>query len=244
MGKTCPVCGGSQLSEFYRVRGLPVQDGLLWPTRDAALRAQTGDVTLEFCDSCGFIVNTAFEPEKVTYAPGYDISLAWSPLYRRFLHALAARLIARHGIHEKVVLEIGCGNAEFLTEICRLGPNRGIGLDPSLGQEVIDRSSPSGITLVRDYYSQRYAETADLIVFRHVLEGLADPMTFLRSIREGLADDAATGIYCEGPDARHIVGDGVTWDVIYESTSYFSRASLGAAFRRSGFEVLDSGPCF
>ncbi len=245
MSDTCPVCGSRPFRGFYTVRDLPVQDGALWPTREAALGASTGDISLAFCDTCGFIANTTFEPDKIDYANGYDISLAWSPLYRRFLDDQAAGLVARYDLHDRVVLEIGCGTGEFLTEICRLGPNCGIGFDPSLSDEMIERLSSPTVSLVRDYYGEQYADaTADLIATRHVLECLPDPMVLLRSVRRTLADDARTVVYCEVPDAGHIFGDGVTWDVTYESNSYFARPSLDTAFRLAGFTVLDSGSCF
>src|SRR3954469_16653712 len=77
----CPLCGSSNLSDFMSLDSVPVLVGALWPTQEAAKRALVGNIKLTYCRDCSFIHNRAFEPTKLVYAPGYEISLHHSPLY-------------------------------------------------------------------------------------------------------------------------------------------------------------------
>ena len=78
----CRVSGGRSPELFFRVEGVPVQDGLLWPSRAEAAAAPTGDIELVFCGRCGYIGNRPFDPGLLQSPPGYDISLHYSPVIR------------------------------------------------------------------------------------------------------------------------------------------------------------------
>ena len=133
--------------------------------------SQQGDIRLAFCRSCGHVYNTAFDPARLTYSASYDNSLHFSPRFQEYARELAADLVERYALHGKTVIEIGCGNAEFLSLLCRLGPNRGIGFDPSFIPNRADLTSGEGIEIIADEYSERYSDlSCDLLCSRHMLE--------------------------------------------------------------------------
>jgi SAM-dependent methyltransferase len=118
---------------FYEVLGVPTNSCLLVEDRARALDFPTGDIVLAVCSGCGFIFNAAWNPERTIYSDQYEETQGFSPTFNTFNRSIAEELISSYNIRDKTVLEIGCGKGEFLTLICKLGGNRGIGYDPTLG---------------------------------------------------------------------------------------------------------------
>lgn len=213
--RECPVCGSMDLAPFVDVLDIPVHVGHLWPTAEQARCAPTGDIKAAFCRGCGYVWNMAFDPSKVTYAPGYDHSLHHSVYYQSFIDALALELIKRYDLHGKTIVEIGCGNGDFLRTIFRLGDNRGIGFDPSV--EPADRGDDGErVTFIQDFYSERYADDgADFICSRHVLVQLPEPREFMSMIRRAIGDRPKTVVYIEVQDVQCMLRDLTIWNFEY-----------------------------
>ena len=105
----CPSCGAEGMEPFYRVDNVPVNSVLLLSTRDEALNFPTGTIQLGFCQSCGFIANTAFKSELTEYSSRYEATQAYSPTFNAFAHRQATGLIEKYDLNEKTIVEIGCG---------------------------------------------------------------------------------------------------------------------------------------
>lgn len=84
-----------------------------------------------FCKECGFISNVAFDPSKLNYSSVYEDQQSFSSTFNAFAHDIARRLIEKHNLHNKSILEIGCGKDDFLALLCELDHNRGAGIDPA-----------------------------------------------------------------------------------------------------------------
>lgn len=239
----CGVCGTADTRIFLELPSIPVQDGLLWATREQAQTSPVGDIRLTFCPSCGYVFNQSFEPAKLAYRKGYDISLHHSPVYRRFIAELTGRLAEEYALREKVVLEIACGNGDFLRDLCRRAGSRGIGFDPSLIPEETDADG-GRLTFVADFYSERYAaQAADLVCCRHLLQSVPEPLAFLEGLRRTLGTRPIP-VYTEVPNALRIFHETVPWYVVYEYRSFFTPASLARIFEIAGFEPRAVSDCF
>jgi hypothetical protein len=102
-----------------------------------------------------------------------------------------------------------------------------------------------GVRFVNDWFSNAYADVRpDLVLCRHVLEHIAEPVAFLRTLRTHPSVSPATVFYFEVPNALYTLRDMGIWDIIYEHVSYFTPDSLCTAFNVAGFEVLDVGALF
>ena len=76
---------------------------------------------------------------------------------------------ADYDIRGKTVLEIGCGKGEFLSLICKLGGNRGIGYDPSFVPA--RQRSEQDVRFVREFFTENTNEIApDLLCCKMTLE--------------------------------------------------------------------------
>src|SRR3990170_6159629 len=127
----CPNCGTYGMSIFYEARNVPVNSCLMMSTRRQALNFPRGDVVLGFCEACGFISNVAFDPLKVDYSSVYEDQQCFSSTFNALAQNLATRLIEKYNLHNKRILEIGCGKGDFLALLCELGHNYGVGIDPA-----------------------------------------------------------------------------------------------------------------
>ncbi len=220
-----------------QIRDVPVYCNVLYDTRDEALAAATGDIDLAFCRGCGHLFNARFDPDRIDYTGEYENSLHYSGRFQAYAESLAEQLIERNDLRGKTIIEIACGQGDFLQLLCSLGGNRGIGFDPGHVPGRSEASAAADLTFVRDYYSEAYAEyRADLICCRHALEHIERPVDFLAMLRRTIGDDP-TAVFFEVPDARFTLDDLGIWDLIYEHCGYFSDASLREAFRRARFRV-------
>ena len=239
--RRCRVCAAPETPPFFRLEAVPVQDGLLWPSRAAALAAPSGDIELVFCPGCGYIGNRAFDPALLRYDPSYDISLHYSPIYREFIDGLVDRLTRDHRLAGKTVLEIGSGKGDFLKALCERAGARGVGFDPTSTAQGDDPS----VRIVKEFYSERWAsEPADLLCCRHVLNSIEDLRGFLGTVRRTLGPRTQSVVYFEVPDGAVIFRRRVVWNVVYEHCSFFTAPSLYRLFEETGFSVRQVAPCF
>jgi SAM-dependent methyltransferase len=227
---------------FLALRGVPVNPSRRSSTRAQATGVAVRDVLLTFCDRCALIWNPEFEPAALEYDGEYESSLHFSPIFRQYAEKLAARLVERHGIRGKTVVEIGSGKGEFLALVCERGDNRGIGFDPTYNGES-DAAADGRVRFLPELYGEQTAVEADLVVFRHVLEHVPDPLAFLQDVRHALGDREAV-VYCEVPAAEYLLWERAVWDVIYPHCSVFAAPALRYLFERAGLRVLDSGFSF
>ena len=240
----CTLCGATDFLRFFEAKGIPAQDGVLWPTYEEAVKAPRGDISLSLCLNCGFIGNRLFQPDLLRFV-GYNVSLEHSPLYQSFIQTLAARLIERYEVREKIVLEIGCGNGFFLRKICAAGKNKGIGFDPSyVGVDGSGANAPD-VVFVKDYYSERHARHhGDLVCCRQVIDHLGNPKAFLKMIRRAIGDRRDTVVYFEVPNPERRFQQLVPWNVGYEHGSWFFPDAFRSLFELSGFDVRDVSACY
>lgn len=187
------------------------------------------------CEACGFIYNEAFDEERMNYSASYDGTQSFSPTFNAFHERLAHDLIERYNLRGKDVVEIGCGNGEFLTLLCDLGGNRGVGYDPAYSGP---RAPADYLTFVPNVYTKTPAEASvDLVCCKMTLEHIARPAEFLSTIRRGLEGRPDTPVFFQVPDVTRILREGAFWDIYHEHCSYFSPPSLARLFDSQGFSV-------
>lgn len=236
--RACPNCQGSGMLVFYGIDAIPIHSCLLIPDRDQAMTYPTRQLRLGLCERCGFIGNTSFDPSVHHYSAQYEETQGFSGRFRAFSRDLCTRLIERYDLHEKRILEIGCGKGEFLAEICALGHNTGIGIDPAYVPERNPAGADAGVTFIQDFYSEKYAHLeADVICCRHTLEHIAETYRFMETIRNAIGARTQTLLIFEVPDAIRVLREGAFWDIYYEHCSYFTPTSLARLFRATGFET-------
>lgn len=236
----CPSCGSPDLSLFYSVKHAPVHSVLLLPTREEAMHYPVGQIQLGMCETCGFITNVTFEPQlQHEYAGRYEATQAYSSTFNAFARQVALDLIERYNLHGKTIIEVGCGQGEFLIELCELGGNYGIGFDPAYRGEPFESEAKSRLTFIPDFYSEQYTHhRADFVCCKMTLEHIPQTYEFVSTVRRSIGDHNSCVVFFQVPNAGYVLRDVAFWDVYYEHCSYFSRGALVHLFERCGFDVL------
>jgi SAM-dependent methyltransferase len=242
---SCPVCHGMTMEEFLFLPGVPTHCNLLWESKEQAQAAPRGDLRLGFCRTCGHVYNLAFDPSLMEYTQAYENSLHFSPRFQAYAEALASRLIEQYDLRGKEVIDIGCGKGDFLSLLCNMGSNRGYGFDPSFVPEIMEKASAERMTIIRDFYSPKYASyQADLVTCRHVLEHIQSPREFVKNVRASIGSRTSTVVFFEVPNVMYTLKDMGIWDLIYEHCSYFSASSLAVIFSACGFTVREQSELY
>lgn len=234
----CPVCGSDDAHEFLRRSAVPVHQNLVLATREEALQVTRGELVLTACTSCGFVFNSAFDHRLLSYGADYDNSQSHSPYFSRYMSELAQHLVREEGVNNCRIIEVGCGKGEFLRMLVDdpADGNSGVGFDPSYVGP--DSDLGGKLRFERRFYGETCAEVpADVVVCRHVIEHVPQPLELLQAVRRALQNSRSPRIYFETPCVAWILRNQVIWDFFYEHCSLFTAASLQTAFERSGFVV-------
>lgn len=254
----CPSCAHAETPVFFRMPRIPVLCNVLHRSREEALAAPCAEMALACCTpslavershaartgrgGCGLIFNAAFKPELMNYTGQYENALHFSPHFQHYAETLARSLVDRYDLHRKRLVEVGCGDGQFLAMLCRLGPNDGLGFDPAHDpSRSSEQANPGGgsIRIVREYYGPEHAHhPADFVACRHVLEHIPRPVEFLRNVRATIGGGNDTVVFFEVPNALWTLEQLGIWDLIYEHVNYFTPPSLRRAFALAGFEPL------
>jgi len=234
----CPNCRHSDFEDFFEIRNAPVHSLVTIKNREEALEIPRKDITLAFCNHCGFIFNSSFDTSLDFYTQGYEDQQGFSPTFVKFLTGVTQKFIDRYDIKNKEVIEIGCGKGDFINLISELGNNRGIGIDPAW---VPGRTREnSKVRFIKEFYSEKHGDLdADCICCRHTLEHIHDTYGFMETIRKSTRENEKVVLFFEVPSIVRILQIQAFWDIFYEHCTYMSPGSLARLFRLTGFEVLD-----
>ncbi len=232
----CWSCGRADPQPFYRLERIPISSCVLLDSQAEARGFPRGELELAFCEGCGFIQNSLFDPALLDYSQDYEESQGFSPTFGTFAQGLVDRLVERYDIAGKKVFEIGCGKGDFLSLLCKTGQNRGLGIDP--GYRAGRLAPEIDAKVIAELFTEPGPElTGDLICCRHTLEHIQPVGEFLSLVRKSAEQTVGSVTFFEVPDTWRILQEGAFWDVYYEHCSYFTLGSLGRLFRRTGFDL-------
>src|SRR5579859_3057490 len=141
------------------------------------------------------------------------------------------------------ILEVGCGNGEYLALV------KGIGMDISLGMLAAARDRTDGPLVCGNVERLPFTESAfDVVLAPHMLYHVPDRRAAVYELRRVLKGTGTCVAVTNGEDnhremvelVEKVVGHG--WQWIRSATSGFS-LETGAAQMRVGFEVVERVDC-
>lgn len=221
-----------------RRQGVPVHQNQLCASADEARAVVLGDLRICHCQSCDFVWNSAFDPNLLSYHHAYDNTQTCSPRFTRHLESLVALLVDERGLRGRRIVEVGCGNGEFLRRLVVADDsNSGTGFDPSYRGPLQDVDGR--LVFERSFFGADEASgAADVVVSRHVIEHVDEPLAILELMRQAIASASDPCLFLETPDVAWILERQVVWDFFYEHCSYFTPHSIQVAARIAGLEVV------
>jgi len=241
--RPCPSCASVRAEPFFRIAATPVTCTSLFDTAEQAQAVPCGPVDLAVCTACGLIYNAAFDAARAQIGACYESSQAASAHFGAFARNLATTWVDRYALAGETVLEIGCGQCDFLRLLLHTGVAQAIGVDPLAPR-------PSGPESDRLEIHQRLFDDtmldigAKAAVCRHTLEHIDDVAGFLQALARWAARDSERVVLFELPATERLLDEGAFWDVYYEHCNYFTVRSLVHAFEAAGFEVLRCEPTY
>ena len=222
----------------------------LYASPQLAADAPLAMLDLVACRSCGFVWNRAFDSSKIEYDSSYENNQGYSEAFSKHLTERAEAILSsvtNRGLTN--YLEVGCGQGAFIERIVERAGGQlqsAEGFDPAW--RGLDGEGPAGSRIHKVYFnsstSDRLSYQPDIVVTRHTIEHVPDPVEFLISIRKALGEESRAAIYVETPDVRWIIENRAIQDFFYEHCSIFTAESLALALQRSGFEQPEVEPVF
>lgn len=250
MRLTCPVCNAARSRLVDARDAVPILMHNVFGSAAEARACKTGQLSIRHCEACGFAWNAAFDPDRIVYGPGYDNAQGYSPQFQAHLDQRIDAILAAFPDGRPIsVIEVGAGQGDFLLRLAaRAGGRirRAVGFDPAWKGEDgarIDTGAGAETRMYRRYFDGEAAAIAasvepDLVLSRHVIEHVSEPMAFLRAIRAGIVGRPATTLILETPDIDWILRHGAFEDLFYEHCSIFSPHSMAVALRAAGYGTV------
>ncbi len=239
----CPVCLASDHEVFWEKAQVPVLQNAPLPDEISARSVVRGRLKFVLCRACGFAFNAGYVSSLIKYDEQYDNQQGFSGVFAKHLQGRIERLLDL-GVRDRRIVEIGCGQGEFLNELVQKagGHTEGVGYDPSYGgAEVLQGGK---VSFVKSYYDRECVSGAsDIVLCRHVIEHIAGPVEFLGMIAATLKG-VDSRVYLETPCLEWILRRGVVWDLFYEHCSLFTVGSLRVALERSNLSMLAASHVF
>jgi hypothetical protein len=236
---TCPACGHHVAVSFFTGRQ-PLAT-IAWPASAEAARAMKL-LPLDFvrCVDCGHVFNRAFDYADVPYTEKPNLMFNKGALWSGFLAEIQAKLLARLPA-QPVVVEIGHGDGSFIGALAASRPaGHYFGFDPN-GAAI----GEAGVELRAELFEpeRHLAELRpDLIITRHVMEHLANPLGFLQRLCFAVAQSGTDCLlYLEVPCIDRVIETGRTVDLYYEHNSQFTTESFSRMLTRCAAVVQSIG---
>lgn len=234
--KTCLVCGAPLPSEaFLSLPGMPACAQNM-PTL-AELPSDRGvDLSLFQCASCGLV---QLDCPPVPYFRDVIRAGGGTKTMVELRRAQYRHFITRCGLEGRRVLEVGCGQGEFL-EILREFPVRAYGIENN--PELVEKAVAKGLSVVRDFAAgsgHRIPEAPyDAFVQFNFIEHQPDPNGMVRCIHENLVEG---GFGLVTAPAFEYIRNDCAYEIMRDHIAYYTDGALRLLFSRNGFDVLESG---
>ncbi|RDI54837.1 class I SAM-dependent methyltransferase [Microvirga subterranea] len=247
----CPICSTPAPRALLQREKTPVLQNAVHHTPAEARAAATGELSIRHCDQCGFVWNSAFNPDRIRYSEGYDNSQTHSEAFLAHLRSRACRIIEALPANEAAhIVEIGCGQGDFIQRLMTLAPTgrsiHATGFDPAY--RGIQEDGSDRIRIFPEYFTSdsasRLDESPSVLVSRHTIEHVPDPVGFLKAIRKTLPERSNVKLFLETPDNSWILRHDAFQDFFYEHCSLFDFGSMSIALRKAGFAPNKIETCF
>ncbi len=233
----CPACAHTIAMPFFDAGTQPLATLAFPETRDEACSLPRFRLRFVRCVDCGHVYNPEFDYDQVPYAKHPNKMFNLGTIWRDHLQQVG-QLILDSVSDEPCVVEIGCGDGHLLRALAEARPGgRYVGFDPNAKVDTGDGAIEARAEL---FLARRHlAELApQMIVARHVLEHLVDPLAMLEEIAFAVScHQRPTKLFVEVPCVDLAIEACRTADFFYEHNSHFTMRSLAKMLDRCGAEV-------
>ena len=231
---TCRVCGNVFFKEpLLKYENMPKAAQYLPDA--ASLHLDKGvDLTVCQCSACGLV---QLSNDPVPYFREVIRAAGISKEMTDFRMTQFREFIEKYFLKQKKVIEIGCGQGEYLLILDSLDLDAH-GLEYS--KEAMSRCRDKGLKVSRGFVDTEYQlHNAPFSAFfiLNFLEHLPDPNAILGGIWNNL-EDGGIGLV-EVPNFDMMLKNDLFTEFVADHLFYFTRETLTTTLALNGFEVLD-----
>jgi len=237
MQSNCLICQSENLEKIFKVSNIPLVPNAPLEPSDFESEILV-DLNIVQCQNCSLVYNRAFDPAMVEkiYTENYSSGIPSSPKILEKYKFIIEDVIGRESLKRQNIVEIGASDFTFSELLLEKGANQVIAFEPSN----LFRTENPRIYHIDSFFdvNQISINTNEigLVVIRHVVEHLPDPLSTLREISE-LAP-VGMKFYVEVPNVDDILLKNRFYDFFYEHVSYFSPNLLSGLMVSLGFKTL------
>jgi len=236
--KICSICGKPNFSEVFDLPRLPLSGRF---TKKPVENFISGiDQKLLYCVDCGHAQLFRQVSPSVLYNTRYSFKTSLSATARSgtgfFLHFLESLNIEKKF---QCILDVGCNDLYLLEKLKDYGKLK-IGIDPIWLSQKCQYSSDFkviGGTVEGSNLDSELPEKPDLVVCRHTLEHIYDPIKVISKLMDSCHDDA---LYVFEVPCFDSLVNRIRFDqVFHEHLQYFSLSSWEKLLEKCGAELVD-----
>jgi len=193
------------------------------------------DLEVRQCSHCELVQLTN---EPVHSYKDVIRAVGFSDEMKKFREEQFGNFIKENSLYEKKVLEVGCGDGEYLRVMRDAGAETfGLENNPMLAR----KSRARGLSVYQGYITDKNSRVInhpfDAFFTMNFLEHAPNPKQLLEGIRNNLKE-GGVGIV-EVPNFDMMAATGHFSEFIGDHLSYFTKSSLTFLLDASGFEVLE-----
>lgn len=234
----CRICARPLLANvLLRQHNLPRAAQGLPAAADLATEKGVS-LSLYQCSGCGLVQHT--EP-PVPYWRDVIRAAGISPEMRAFRLDQFGKWLKTNNLMERKVLEVGCGQGEYLTLLAQAGADA-YGIEH--GMESVRACRSANLRVQQDFIEGPQTQIDngpfDGFAILNFLEHIPLAHATLQGISANLRD-GATGLV-EVPNFDMIVQSGLFAEFVTDHLYYFSNQTLSTLLESNGFDVLDCSP--
>lgn len=201
------------------VTSLPIIPNEVFDSAELGKSSKVGRFELCRDQEFGFYFNSKYQ--SVEYDSNrYQNEQANSEIFVRHLQNIAEEIVKKFGKRINVV-EVGCGKGFFFGILSDQNFTSLRGFDKTYQGD--DRR------IVKRYIAERDMPlNADVLILRHVLEHVQQPVEFLNELAE--LNGKGCDFVIEVPSTDWIIANSTFWDFTYEHVNYFTSESFRRIF--------------
>ena len=198
------------------------------------------------CRECGLVRSDPILTEDALNSLYAESSFTFSseaPFAAATYSKLLKKLLHRHGVKQRSLVELGASTGFFLEEALRIGFDTVLGFEPS--RHCCDHASPAVRPyLVNDIFRPELLDGKqfDVACSFQVIDHLVKPLEALKAVTASLVPGGCVLLVChdaESLSARLLGRNSPMIDI--EHIHLFSRATIARLCRDAGLSVLESG---
>jgi len=198
---------------------IPENPNQVFFDRDLAIRAPLGEFNLVQDKTLGYYYNKSFSGIQYDQF-NYQNDQSSSQVFLEHLFNVLS-IVASNVPSKSKVVEVGCGKGAFFSLLSQLNFESLLGFD-----KTYQGDDPRIFSRYLD--AQDTPLEADVLIMRHVLEHISNPISFLRDLVTINGRDC--DLIIEVPSTDWIIRSGSFWDFTYEHVNYFTLDSLKNLF--------------